>query len=550
MKKIISILLIGILFTMISACTNSSETESTKETTTKNDVTTTQEVTTTSKSYKVDDSQIASGYVRYDLKTPLKRLTEGVGAQFDTCIVDPYNNRITDWDLIADSVRLCNLQAVRIRFYPEMYERANDNDDPNTFDYDSPNVDFNSAEMQHLYQLLDLFEECHVNVDLSWYGCRTTFASEDGKYYGSWLGGRYGEDGIEGWMYAPSNKYTPNASSEFAESVASCLYYLMEVKGYTCLYEYSIFPEPEGVINDLNMYGDIASMIKTRLKNLGLDKKIKFSGPADYGNSATNLENKYLKGNYGYDKVDSSVYCFRGAMDVHGNTVTPSPNESMLNFAKEHVAVCDKYGVSWGIAESGTSNFITPVTNADTETYDRAMTMTRFFINLTNAGCTNFKYFVYSDCSYDGTVNEEGLFRFAKSYYNDSIIDYQAKPIWYAWSLIMRYTDIGSQIYPITDSYGNGEDDAVCITALKLPDGSWTYVMANISNETKKVAIVNENETRPESMKLFRLTASSIPFEEEATIKLIEKQKTIDTSNGIAYVNIPANGIIILSDKE
>ena len=121
MKKIISILLIGILFTMISACTNSSETESTKGTTTKNDVTTTQDITTTSKSYKVDDSQIASGYVRYDLKTPLKRLTEGVGAQFDTCIVDPYNNRITDWDLIADSVRLCNLQAVRIRFYPEMY---------------------------------------------------------------------------------------------------------------------------------------------------------------------------------------------------------------------------------------------------------------------------------------------------------------------------------------------------------------------------------------------------------------------------------------------
>ncbi len=550
MKKIISFAIILSLILLITACNK--ETTNTNNDQSKNmssDITQNNN-TTSEMNYKVDDSMIASGYVRYDLKEPLKRLTEGIGAQFDTCVIDPYNNKVTEWSVFENAVNISNLQAVRIRFYPEMYERGNDNDDPFSFDYNSKNVDFNSLEMQHLYQLLDLFEKNHINVDLSWYGCRTTFKSEDGRYNGSFLGGTYGDDGINGWMVAPSSKYVSNPVEEYAESVASCLYYLIETKKYTCLYEYSIFPEPEGVISDLNMYKSIALSIDGRLKKLGIREKIKFSGPADYGNNANNLENKYLSLNCGYDKVDSSVYCFRGAMDVRGNTVTPSSNEAMYNFAKEHVDVCEKYGLSWGVAESGTANFITAVTNADTETYDRAMTMTRFFINLTNAGCTNIKYFVFADCSYDGIVNEEGLFRFAKTYYKDSDIDYQAKPIWYAWSLIMRYTDIGSEIYPITNNYSENIDPNICITALRLPDGSWTYVMANISNESKKVAIVNENMNRPEEMKQFRLTASSVPFGEDATIKLIEKQKDIDTSNGIAYVNIPANGIIILSNKK
>lgn len=499
----------------------------------------------------VKDSDIKAGYTRYDIKSPLARKTEGLGAQFDTCILDPNNSNITDWEIISNAVRTSNLQAVRIRFYPEMYERGNDNNDPNSFDYNSNNVDFNSLEMQHLYKLLDLMEENHVNVDLSWYGCRTTFESEDGKIHGSWLGGTYGSGGINGWMAPPNSKYCANPEAEFSESVAACLNYLINVKKYTCLYEYSIFPEPEGVISDMTMYGTIAKMIKTNLAKYDLKGKILFSGPADYGNNYNNLKTKYLDKDYGYDKVDSSVYAFHGEMTVNGGRQEPSSNESMLEFAKGHVKVCEDYGTSWGVAESGTSNFLTAVTNADTEVYDRAITMTRFFINLTNAGCTNIKYFIFSDCSYDGTTNKEGLFRFAKSYYADSEIDYQAKPIWYAWSLLMRYSDIGSIIHPVTDTYEGDVDKDICITSLKLPDGSWSYFMANLSSSSKKVALANEFEGRPSSMSCFRLTAASTPSGKDATLKIIDKQEyDIDTSKGIAHVSIPANGIIVLSNKK
>lgn len=504
--------------------------------------------------YTVADYQISPGYVRYNLQDAKERKTEGYGAQFDTCIVEPMN-AATDWELISRTVRESNLQSVRIRFYPEMYERGNDNTNPFLWDGTSENIDFQSAEMQHLYKLLDLFQECGVKVDLSWYGCRSTFSSEDGKIKGSWLGGRYGQPGINNWMMPPSDTYVRNSAEEYAESVAECLDYLINTKGYTCLYEYSLFPEPEGVLSPsrMDIYGAVAHSVKTRLQVKNIN--ILYSGPADYGNNPKNLNDTYLSQGYPYDKATSSTYLFHGTVTTTGAKAIPSQNETMYEYAKKHVEVSEQYDLSWGTAESGTSNFITAVTNADTELFDRAMTLSRMFINFSNAGATNMKYFVYSDCDYDGALNQEGLFRYVKGLYKDSEIDYQAKPIWYAWSSIMRYTDFGSTIYPVTTQYTptddfDGIDPDVCIVALKLPDGSWSYFMANTSSEVRKVAIVNENEDRPtDTMKMFRLTEGTLPSGADATPEILAKWKDLDVSNGVAHVSIPANGIMILSNK-
>ena len=218
MKKGLNYLLLVGLSMMAISCNNVNESSSSDEEVSLSEITTSEET-------------IKPGYTRYDLKEPLKRKTEGYGAQFDTCIID-INNSSTDWSKMVEAVKISNLQAVRIRFYPEMYERGNDNNDPDYFDYNSKNVDFNSNEMQHLYKLLDLFEENHVNVDLSWYGCRTTFSSEDGKYNGSWMGGTYGVNGVSSWMVAPSSEYVLSPDAEFAESVAACLNYLINIKKY------------------------------------------------------------------------------------------------------------------------------------------------------------------------------------------------------------------------------------------------------------------------------------------------------------------------------
>ena len=277
---------------------------------------------------EVTVSSVTEGYTRYDVGTPNARKTEGFGTQFDTCIVEK-QNALTDeeWQIQVNALKEMNLQNVRVRFYPEMYERGNDNNDPNSFDISSSNVDFNSLEMQHLYQLLDAFEENGVKVDLSWYGCRTTFNSEDGKVDGSWLGGTLQENN-NNWMVAPNKGSNPN--EEYAESVAECLNYLINELGYTCINEYSIFPEPDGLYKlTTEQYVAISNSIKARLATKGLSDKLKFSGPASmdiayekwntssstWGNTAASFDSNYLQkfvsgGKSVFEKVTVSAYPF------------------------------------------------------------------------------------------------------------------------------------------------------------------------------------------------------------------------------------------------
>lgn len=480
-------------------------------------------------------TEVQEGYTRYDVKEGTRK-TEGFGAQFDTCILERLNG-ITEeeWQVQVDALEEMQLQSVRIRFYPEMYERGNDNSDPASFDFDSPNVDFASTEMGYLYRLLDVFEKNNVKVDLSWYGCRTTFASEDGKVKGSWLGGTFGENGINGWMTRPT--LTEHPDEEFAESVAACLHYLINVKKYTCLYEYSLFPEPEGIFGHGNtaQYVRICNLVKERLRTYDLQDKILFSGPADYNNDAAYYDTAYLS-KQKFDKATSSVYAFKDE----------STNRAMLDFAQKYVSVCDKYGISWGVAETGTSNFKTAVSNYDSETYERAHLMARQAICFMNGGCTNIKYFVFSECYYDGVLNELGMFTFRDDDHDG--ISWKAKPVWYSWAMLCKYSQFGSTIFPVTDAYAEGESDDVCIAALKLPDGSWTYFAANNGGAAKKIALVNGRADRPDSMAYIRLTGSTVPASGERKVPL--PSSAVQTGDGVAYFNLPAKSFVVLSDKQ
>jgi alpha-galactosidase len=384
--------------------------------------------------------------------------------------------------------------------------------------------------MKNLYKLLDVFEANGVKVDLSWYGCRTTFDSLDGKYDGSWLGGSYGQNGINSWMVAPT--LTDNPTAEYAESVAACLKYLFEKKQYTCINEISIFPEPEGVLQstDPTQLVNIINLVKAKLTEYGIRDRVVISGPADYNNNSEMYDQRYLSTKV-FEKATSSVYPFG----------VDTPHAVMLDFAKGYVEVCEKYNISWGVAECGTYNFLTAVTNKDAETYDRALFMAKFFTNMVNGGCTNIKYFVFSDCYYDSSLNQLGLFKFRHE-------NFKAKPVWYTWSLICKYTDIGSEVYPVTVDYKpKNADDNMAITALKLPDGSWTYVAVNDSDETKKIAIVNGKVDRPEEMNVYRVSGSSIP--ESGELKTIQSNATVNGKSGVVYLTVPANGYVLVSNK-
>ena len=134
-----------------------------------------------------------------------------------------------------------------------------------------------------------------------------------------------------------------------------------------------------------------------------------------------------------------------------------------------------------------------------------------------------------------------GLFKFRQD-------GWKAKPVWYSWSLICKYTDFGSEVFPITTTFKGNVDDAVAVTALKLPDGSWTYVATNNDTVAKKVAIVNGRADRASVMNIYRVSGASIPTDGE--LKIVDSVGEADVAAGVAYVTIPAKGFVVLSDKE
>ena len=74
--------------------------------------------------------------------------------------------------------------------------------------------------------------------------------------------------------------------------MSALLSYLLDVKQYTCIYEFSLFPEPnlsfldpQGKSND-NAYAAFCKVVYEKLKADGLWGRVLFSGPGDCANVA------------------------------------------------------------------------------------------------------------------------------------------------------------------------------------------------------------------------------------------------------------------------
>lgn len=477
---------------------------------------------------------VPEGYVRYDVGDWNGRTLDGFGGQLDTHI---YKGDWENYDgysdeELAELYRRCremNLQNIRTQIFPEWYERANDNDDPDDFDADSPNVDFDSVEMRQMCELLDFCEQANVSVDLSFYGCNALFRGQNGIDSGSWLGAAF----TSSWTTAPKTEGGFPGYEEYAESVYACLDYLLNVKKYTCVNEFSIYPEPnlsfvlaDGTVSYTGFI-KLCKEVDEKLRKEGIRDKIDFSGPADASTSVAQYA-KYIGDLDGVlDRGTVSTYRF----------VESDSNETFYNYGQAMVEVCDETGVPWGLAEFGTKSTYEsdPEYFAHMDSYERALFMARYMINLVNAGCTNMKVWTLCDVNYGGYVMAMGLWKFRDE-------DWKARPAYYSWSLITRCTDKGSKVYPVLS-----EDPNVCVIAFQLPDGSWSYMMANDSAETKKVSVVNPAASAPAEMDLYLVSESTIPA--SRAVQPLAPAFRAERESGCYNVEIPANSFVVLSNK-
>lgn len=476
---------------------------------------------------------IPDGYTQLTVDQSSGVKTEGYGAQIDTHIYKAYN-AMSEEELqeFYKRVKDMNIQTIRTQVFPEWFERGNDNDDYNSFDYKSANVDMNSIEMQQLYRLLDFCEENSITVDLSVYGCCATYESQDGKIKGSWLGAPYTKNWITSPKTEDENGNTFAGLDEFAESVYGLLNYILEEKEYTCVTEFSIYPEPnlsyvgaDGRV-DYSEYVDLVAKVDAKLKKENLRSKIKFSGPAvalqtvmglnPYIEDLDDYFDKYTISSYSYDDKDS--------------------NNTLSDYGAALDNLVSYTGKNYSLAEFGSKNVIDAANQTDIETYERALFLARYMINLSNQNCASMKYWEICDMDYGGFMMNLGLWKFRNN-------GWVARPQYYTWSLITKYTDIGSEIYPITKEV-SADSDLVAV-AFKLPEGKWTYMLCNIGDSTQKISMVNLNDGAPKNMNFYEVRASKC----DGTCAPIAASESISRENGAINVKILPNSFVVLSER-
>lgn len=484
---------------------------------------------------------VSGGYTRYDLGEKTTYPLVGFGAQMDTDIFMPWNNMTAEDEAIWDQrIKDMNLKFTRIKYFPEFYERANDNNDPNVFEYNSKDVDFDCAEMQALYKVLDLCEKYDIMVDLSLSGCYNWFKSYDGEYDGSWLADS--SDATKNyWVTGPTDY------EEYAENIAVVLKYLIEEKKYTCIWGISNISESffnEKGVKDWNEYVRSCEVIDARLKRDGLRDKVKFIGCSENGGIPKNYDQEFDTVDHIFDVCSTGNY----------NWDYTCVNDAIGNYFEEMIAVMKKYGkTNFEIAEfCQGKHFVDAVNKTDIDDYSAGLYIARFCIEAAAQGVTAFDHYILGDCYFTNAyVHTMGLWMYRDSNVsNPKYISWAAHPEYYFYSMVCKYTDRGSYAYKMVQqlkSEYDDEDGDITMTVFELPNGKWTYLIANSGTQNKKVAIVNTKEGHPTKMNYYKITEAWIP--ENRDCVLPEASSEIDATAGVAYITVPANGFVVVSDK-
>ena len=265
------------------------------------------------------------------------------------------------------------------------------------------------------------------------------------------------------FMFSPGNKpgmNNPISAAEYAENMVSLVKYLLEVKQYTCPIQLSPLNEPYNKILDATgtkfneeLFIDIVEELDRLLKKNGLRDKVKLN-LGDAANSEHSAKLIEILGDYA-DIMNTHNYEF------YNNT----PNDIMHDWNKMLSDKCREKDIEHAIGEFGTRTMTDYAKQFDIDTFERALMLPRFAINSLNGGSVGAIYWVMADTYYkDPSVQMNlGLWK-----YKDE--NFELRPQYYSWSLLTRYTERNSDIYPIAS-----EDDQICTCALKIKMANGLY---------------------------------------------------------------------------
>lgn len=453
----------------------------------------------------------------------------GFGVEWDPHFWMPYNTKYgtgeADWKIITNRVLELGIDRVRVGWQPVFHEFMNDNNDPATADMDMFYFNENNQELASLKRQLDFCQKNGIKVTLAYWGPTRQ----------SWIGTKYSGN----WWNAPYS------DDEYAENISVLLKYLIVTCKYTVIDEFCSFNEPSlGYYNAEGriVFDEYMNMMRTlaaRLSKDGLRNKVRLIA-SDDSSSRMGVGNGNLNGLSWFEK---SVKALKVTGDVFSShsyrfLVTDS-NEDMLFDFKAYYNALKEYAPDKPLVfhEFGTSNTVDAYHVSDLESYDRALLLPKFAVNLLNAGGAGALYWtMYDQLYYEGIEKEAkmtiGLWGFKTE-------NWRIRKLYHSWGLVTKYTFPGSSIYA-----GQSADPDICVVALKDPKGLTTYLIVNTGKTAKQFTI----QTPITKLAYFDQYVFDKSKAASTSDKLTGPEKRIPCSRNVIVGEIGADSFIVLRE--
>ncbi len=445
-----------------------------------------------------------------------------------------------DWELIRKRVSQMEISRFRVMLLPSWIEPFNDNDDPNTINWDNLTVD--SQEMKSLFKVLDLAQENGIDVNLTLWGVENNVALYDNDTMNAIRGegGHFLARGnnSSNWVMAAANP------EELAENFSIYVQYLVNKKGYTSIKEITPINEPDWsyLLNDkveFENYKKLCLAIDRRFKADGIRDKVKFNLSDNTDRAVSWLEKTATELDDIADVYNSHTYIFG----------YETPNSVMKEWETENLNNVRSLGKKHVVGEFGSNQTQGSARQTDVDKFKRGVLLARQALNFYNAGASGVSYWVLFDQYYSRTdpydsMMQLGLWKSTKlsyvtdkKYYDAMKEDYEVRDQYYAYALLSKYIKRGAEVYPIECG-----DEFIAGTAFKGENGKWTYVFANGSENGRKYALHNPKAYT--SFEKFVYEQGGLP----STDDLLSSSGVVSVKNQVLEFELSANSVVVFNE--
>ena len=412
---------------------------------------------------------------------------QGIGVEFDPHFYAPYNPNHTeeDWELIMSRIKKLGIQSFRVMAVPSYFEPVNDNDDPDTINWD--NLTLDSPQMKSMKKILDAAQENDIRVNITFFCVDVGWLAPSGQSY---------------WGQTPTNL------AEFAENMSILMQYLINDMKYTCIKDFTPVNETMNFNPPFpfDYYKQACEEIDARFTKDGIRDKLNLVLGDD--KKSTNW----------FESCAENLKDISDALNVHTYDYEGYTYRNISAYAKKIYSQAD--GLPVLVDEFGGTN-IDAYHQATTDTYERGIFYSTIMSAFMNNGFAGMKHWQFFDQFYYDGPREDALMSIGL--FKDVEEGWEVRPFYQAWGLIMKYTRLDSEVYPITvieKSETNGkefESHTVCGTAFKSPEGEWTYIITN-SDEKKEKNIKIVNPANIDASLNVHIYSAETVFSEDGTV--------------------------------